>query len=304
MPRLPIPGKDQGTWGQILNSYLSQSHQPDGTLKPDTITPATIPNNSIPLSKLSPALQTKINDAIGQDGTDGQDGADGRNIELRSGPTHLEWRYQGDPTWTNLVPLADITGPAGEDGAQGPQGDQGDPATNLVESVNGQQGEVALDAEDIGAIPLAGNVTLSAASGTAVSFDIDGEDASGPDRMLFRVWKDGSWRPVSWFNEYGEVRVIPSANSRVGFRVFGANTQTEWNARNPNTPIMNIENYRTGTGSRTTVWKINHRGDTEIGGELAVGGTVSAPNIGNKVTTSDTAPSSPAIGDVWIDTST
>lgn len=33
-------------------------------------------------------------------------------------------------------------------------------------------------------------------------------------------------------------------------------------------------------------------------------GKVVAPNIGNKVTASTTAPSSPAVGDVWIDTST
>lgn len=34
MVRLPIPGQDQGTWGDILNEYLSQSHNSDGTLKP------------------------------------------------------------------------------------------------------------------------------------------------------------------------------------------------------------------------------------------------------------------------------
>jgi len=33
-------------------------------------------------------------------------------------------------------------------------------------------------------------------------------------------------------------------------------------------------------------------------------GTVSGSNIGAKVTTSATAPSSPAVGDVWVDTST
>ena len=33
MARLPIPGKDQGTWGDILNGYLLESHNNDGTLK-------------------------------------------------------------------------------------------------------------------------------------------------------------------------------------------------------------------------------------------------------------------------------
>lgn len=34
MARLPQPGGDQGSWGDILNDYLSQSHNADGTLKP------------------------------------------------------------------------------------------------------------------------------------------------------------------------------------------------------------------------------------------------------------------------------
>ncbi len=33
MTRLPTPGKDGGTWGQILNDFLEVEHNPDGTLK-------------------------------------------------------------------------------------------------------------------------------------------------------------------------------------------------------------------------------------------------------------------------------
>jgi hypothetical protein len=33
MPRLPIPGADSGTWGQILNDFLAVAHEADGTLK-------------------------------------------------------------------------------------------------------------------------------------------------------------------------------------------------------------------------------------------------------------------------------
>ncbi|HSX28900.1 MAG TPA: hypothetical protein VLF60_05635 [Candidatus Saccharimonadales bacterium] len=33
MGRLPIPGQDSGTWGNILNDFLSQTLQTDGTLK-------------------------------------------------------------------------------------------------------------------------------------------------------------------------------------------------------------------------------------------------------------------------------
>jgi len=34
MSRLPIPGQDKGAWGDVLNDYLSTSHNTDGTLKP------------------------------------------------------------------------------------------------------------------------------------------------------------------------------------------------------------------------------------------------------------------------------
>lgn len=33
MPRLPQPGQDNGTWGSILNDYLSVAHESDGSIK-------------------------------------------------------------------------------------------------------------------------------------------------------------------------------------------------------------------------------------------------------------------------------
>lgn len=33
MARLPIPGSDDGNWGDILNQYLLVAHDSDGTLK-------------------------------------------------------------------------------------------------------------------------------------------------------------------------------------------------------------------------------------------------------------------------------
>lgn len=63
----------------------------------------------------------------------GPAGADGREIELQVTDTHIQWRYEGDTEWNNLVALEDITGPAGpqgETGATGPQGPQGEPGTS------------------------------------------------------------------------------------------------------------------------------------------------------------------------------
>lgn len=33
MARLPIPGGDEGSWGEVLNTFLAQAHNADGTLK-------------------------------------------------------------------------------------------------------------------------------------------------------------------------------------------------------------------------------------------------------------------------------
>ncbi len=81
MARLPIPGQDNGTWGDILNDYLSQTHKANGALKdnvvtsaaiaPNTITNASIASGSITNTlladgtiaetKLTSAVQTKLN---------------------------------------------------------------------------------------------------------------------------------------------------------------------------------------------------------------------------------------------------
>jgi hypothetical protein len=73
-PRLPQPGSDQGTWGDILNEYLSQSHKADGTLKDNIVTPASIApaavdgtalaSSSISEDKLDTAVQAKLNASL------------------------------------------------------------------------------------------------------------------------------------------------------------------------------------------------------------------------------------------------
>lgn len=65
MARLPIPGQDDGRWGQILNDYLSQSHNDDGTLKSGLVSKSDIGlanvDNTSDLDKpLSLAMQTAL----------------------------------------------------------------------------------------------------------------------------------------------------------------------------------------------------------------------------------------------------
>lgn len=51
MARLPLPGSDEGAWGQILNDFLIQSHASDGTLKAGVVNDTQI--NTISQSKIA-----------------------------------------------------------------------------------------------------------------------------------------------------------------------------------------------------------------------------------------------------------
>lgn len=52
----------------------------------------------------------------GADGAPGAPGADGRQVTLQVASGWVQWQYVGDTAWTNLIALADLTGPAGADG--------------------------------------------------------------------------------------------------------------------------------------------------------------------------------------------
>lgn len=60
MARLPIPGKDSGTWGSILNDYLSQVLKSDGNLKDNSVSASAIKDNSIPKIKLASDVQSSL----------------------------------------------------------------------------------------------------------------------------------------------------------------------------------------------------------------------------------------------------
>lgn len=64
MARLPIPGSDDGKWGDILNEYFLAAHKTDGTLKDDIITEDV----------LAPDVVSKINIVAGQQGPTGPAG--------------------------------------------------------------------------------------------------------------------------------------------------------------------------------------------------------------------------------------
>ncbi len=60
MARLPTPGQDSDTWGDILNDFLSQTHTSSGTLKDDSVDSNQIKNGAVASSKLAADVQTSL----------------------------------------------------------------------------------------------------------------------------------------------------------------------------------------------------------------------------------------------------
>ena len=73
MARLPSPGGDNGTWGAVLNDFLSTIHNGDGTLKDNVVSATSLAPNAVDTSsiqdatvseaKLDAALAAKVNTA-------------------------------------------------------------------------------------------------------------------------------------------------------------------------------------------------------------------------------------------------
>lgn len=59
MPRLPIPGSDDGNWGTILNEFLGAAHDNNGNLKAGSVGAAALASASVSAAQLStPAAPT------------------------------------------------------------------------------------------------------------------------------------------------------------------------------------------------------------------------------------------------------
>lgn len=85
MPRLPVPGSDNGTWGDVLNDYLAVAHDSVGNLKSNAVSSSVIQDDSISEAKLN----------IGS-------GADGQVITKNSG-------LAGGLEWTSAAGSPDAT---------------------------------------------------------------------------------------------------------------------------------------------------------------------------------------------------
>ena len=109
-PRLPHPGSDHNKWGDILNDYLLQSHEADGSLKDGVVEEV----------HLAGAVIAKLNAVAGPTGPQGPVGATGPTGATGAtgsvGPSGAASTVPGPTGATGPV------GPVGPAGATGPTG--------------------------------------------------------------------------------------------------------------------------------------------------------------------------------------
>ena len=116
--RLPIPGNDDGTWGQVLNDFLSVEHNPDGTLMlraGGTLTgPLAVNATGNPLVINQTASTTDANQDVLNLQFGGQDAFVGRRLVKATGSTdgYTDWRIIGA---SNSPAIASLIAPNGTD---------------------------------------------------------------------------------------------------------------------------------------------------------------------------------------------
>lgn len=124
MPRLPAVGSDDGSWGNILNDFLSVEHNANGSLKIRADgTFYTKPNSGIPASDLAGNIPSSLLDSAAQ-------------TQL----AQVASAYQKPPSG---IPSSDLTSSAQTALSK---------AGSAVQTINGKSGSsVTLSAADVGA---------------------------------------------------------------------------------------------------------------------------------------------------------
>lgn len=323
MARLPQPQSDEGVWGDVLNEYLRVAHDDGGALKAGSVGEANL--DSATISKLNgvsgPAGPQGIQGVAGPQGAQGPAGADS-TVPGPQGPQGSQGA-QGDSGVPGTTDWAGISGkpvsfaPSAHTHPVSDLADMTTTGRSLAQAADGASARgiigagvsnLALGATNVTAA--AGNHThanyLPIKNGTSSIVDstndtftrVDiADDASStagwPDRFAFYFNGIRS----GYHNEYGELRARPAKVNTVALRVM------KWNA------VSSVDIFQVSNTDATTLYLAV--GPTAIKAavpitstaDITTTGSVNASNVGNKVTSSATAPSTPSIGDVWVDIS-
>lgn len=200
MPRLPIPGGDEGNWGTILNAYLAQAHTSVGLLKNGVVTEAN----------LSTAVQTKLNAVGGATGPQGPAGATG--AQGATGPVGPAGPA-GSAGAQGLVGATGPQGPAGTAGVAGATGPAGSPGTNGTNGVDGPTGPTGATGpagQDGTSVTIIGSVANASLLPSGLGPADAGDGYLTEDDGHLHVWSGSAWTDV------GEIRGPEGATGPAG----------------------------------------------------------------------------------------
>ncbi|HKX73468.1 MAG TPA: hypothetical protein VJM32_05610 [Candidatus Saccharimonadales bacterium] len=330
MARLPIPGADEGAWGQILNDFLAAEHNVDGSLKARTDGTFVEATGTQTLD----GVKTFSDSPIVPTPTGGTQAANKAYVDsvASSGAPNATTSTPGlvqlagdlggtatSPTVPGLsvkqavnAHLTDISGltPAADNVLQFKSGAWANRTPAQLKT------DLALTKTDVGlanvanvlAVPATQTIS-SAPSSVVWTVNHNYSTAQVSDPNIYEIYQGGTL--VSWMNEWGGLRFrIPSTSAfDAGVRIIAAASQSG--------PLFEIEDT-----TRTQTWldigqsgvlnayqgltsgPATITGTTGITGNVTVTGNLSVTGTypGN-VIVSSTAPSNPVVGTVWIDTS-
>lgn len=124
-----------------------------------------------------------------------------------------------------------------------------------------------------------GDTTTKALQVRVPAGDRTASNAVNTLELQYNTGSDASptWTTTSYFNEFGEFRVQSSAASRVAARI------------------------KANVGQTANLFEVADSSNTNVLMSVSANGTVTAPNVGGaRIYSGSTAPSSPKVGDVWV----
>jgi hypothetical protein len=339
MARLPIPGEDNGTWGAILNDFLTRGHNSDGTIKTDALSISksdvglanadnTTDANKPVSNPTQLALDAKANDSsvIHIAGSETITGHKMFNVspdvpypssELNVANKAYVDDFVLSATDATAVSkgLVQLTGDlSGTASSPTVPGLAGKANTSHVHSAS----DVTTGIFDVARIP-------TGATASTVSLGDHNHDANylAPKNTTVTL-TDSTNDRFSRVNIIDDASPTTNWSDRLAF-YFGSqrtgyhNEYGELRARPAKASTVALRAMHFGSGT-TNVFEVSSSslGTLYFGvsastatvnvpiastQNIATSGTVTGSNIGAKVTASSTAPVSPATGDVWVDLS-
>lgn len=206
MARLPQPGGDNGTWGEILNEYLSQTLKADGSLKDNSVTSnaiadnavnaATIQDGSITEAQLDNAVQTKLN---ANGGSPSWSDVTGKPAVIAAGADQASARAAIGAGTSNLtIGTTSTTAKAGDYAPT-----KGDVGLGNVDNTS--------DATKNSSTATLTNKTISGVSNTITNISVGSLAATGTPSGSTYLRGDGSWATpvVSGSSGAGSVSGFP-----------------------------------------------------------------------------------------------